>query len=79
MNRRELNSDPRKGGFQWMKHPSGPMSAFPKAVNNTPDHMPGKYVIPWDHKQCNYVYKAADKNVFKGAITMKKFRKVSYF
>jgi hypothetical protein len=46
-------------------------------VNKTPDHGHGKYVIPWDSKQCDYVYKAADKNVFKGAVTFKKFRTVS--
>jgi len=33
-------------------------------------------VIPWDSQRCDYVYSAADKNVFRGALTMKQFRKV---
>lgn len=55
------------------------MLAFSAAVNRTPDHSLGKYVIPWDNRQCDYVYSAADKNVFKGALTMKKFRQVRIF
>lgn len=55
-----------------------PMLAFTAAVNRTPDHSQSQYVIPWDNQRCDYVYAAADKNVFKGALSMKKFRKVSF-
>lgn len=77
-NRQEYNSDPKKGGFQWRKQPMNPMLAFSAAVNRTPDHRMGVYVLPWDNRQCDYVYAAADKNVFKGALTMKKFRQVNF-
>jgi hypothetical protein len=73
------NNDPERGGFQWRKSPFTPMLAFSKSVDNTPDHRYGCYVIPWDNERCDFVYAAADQNVFKGAITMKKFQNVIFF
>lgn len=49
-NRVEYNQDPSRGGFQWRKSPMTPMLAYSAAVNNTPDHSTGQYVIPWDNK-----------------------------
>ena len=37
-NRRQLNSNPNQGGFQWRKPFLNPLLAFAKAVKNTPDH-----------------------------------------
>jgi hypothetical protein len=51
-----------------------PMLKFSEFVNNTPESRPGLYVLPWDNIECDYVYAAADPHVFKGAMTMKKFR-----
>ena len=77
-NRAEFTSDPNDGGFQWRKPPMTPGLAFNTAVKNTPDHGFGKYVLPWDNRQCDYVYKAADKDVFKGALSMKSFKEVIF-
>jgi hypothetical protein len=60
------------------KSPFTPFLAFTRAVNSTPDHKTDYFVIPWDNQVLDYVYTAADKNVFKGAMTFKKLRKVCY-
>jgi hypothetical protein len=76
-NKGPLNSLPENGGFQWRKPDSTPNLVFNEYVNKTPDNMPNRYYIPWDHVQSNFVYAAADPNVFKGAMTMRAFQSVS--
>jgi hypothetical protein len=76
-NKAPLNQDPSMGGFQWRKSPMNPMLKFSESVDNTPESRTGLYVLPWDNLECDYIYAAADPHVFKGAMTMKKFRQVS--
>ena len=56
-----------------------PMLAFAASVNNTPDHSMGKFVLPWDNKDCDFVYGCADSKVFKEQYSLQQFRKVIFF
>lgn len=72
------NPNPALGGTQWVKPGFGPMLAFYNAVNKTPEHAVGKYVIPWDHKNFDYVYPACPNKVFKGRTTLINLKSVGF-
>lgn len=78
-NRNVINQNPMLGGTQYSNPGFAPSLPFLGAVKATPDHTPGRFVIPWDCKDHDYVYAACPNQVFRGKFTLQKLKQVSLF
>jgi hypothetical protein len=75
-NRMFRNNNPNLGGVQWSKGTNS--LVFGKAVNMTPDHSYGSFVIPWDSKSGDYVYGCCPQKVFKKKLSLQVLKNVSF-
>lgn len=76
-NRNVMNQNPMLGGTKYNSPGFAPALPFLGAVKNTPDHTPGRFVIPWDCKDHDYVYAACPNQVFRGKFSLQKLKQVS--
>lgn len=79
MNRQVVNQNPMLGGTQYNDPGFAPALPFTEAVKKTPDHGPGRFVIPWDMKDHDFVYAACPNKVFRGKLTLAKLKQVIQF
>jgi len=61
-----VNEDPTLGGSSYKPSAGGICSTFNKATKRTPMSSYYTRVIPWDHKDKDYVYGAVQDSCFKG-------------
>lgn len=80
-NRQFVNQNPMLGGTKFNKPGFAPLLPFYGALNATPDHNMnmGKFFIPWDVKDCDYVYGVFPDKVFRGKFSRMKLKQVILF
>ena len=72
------NPNPALGGTRWSDPGFAPMLAFFEGIRTTPDHEQGRFIIPWDHKNYDYVYPTCPRRVFKGRTTLVNLKAVGF-
>lgn len=63
------NYDPILGGYQFSTPRLAPCSTFSRACQRTPNGEIGRWIIPWDHQNRDFVYAAIDDTVYRGYMT----------
>ena len=69
--------DPSLGGQMFTTPSLAPGSTFALACKNTPDGFKGYWIIPWDHRNSDFVYAAVDDTVYRGHMTAYDLKMVS--